>query len=511
MEILGLLSLPGWFVGVITFVISICLYSWYKQNFYTRLGIRQKKTTLCLGDIPIMFKKGFNYIDVDMVKENGKCFGLYLGNTPSLVVSDADMLKEIMVKQFPKFINREIVIPLEKIWYKSVNNAFDEHWRFLRNTISPAFSSGKLKQMAHYIQKCQNNLLDILDEKQSCQDDGFDIVPVIRGYTMDVICSTGFGVDVNSQRDPDNPFIKYAKEFFEIDVGKNPIFLLAFLFPEIRHFLDRMEVPLVTKECFEFFKKTTETLSEDRRKVTSKHKDLLQQLISAQTVNSQELDDTKGELTHDDCKRRGLTDEEILVNSTVFMTAGYDTTAVSLSWLAYELGLHPEIQERLINEIDEKVGKETPTYDSAFKLEYLDMVVSEILRLHPPAGRVNRQAVEDTDVCGVPIKKGMTISIPIIVIHHLPEYWPQPETFDPERFSPENRDQVNQYAYLPFGNGPRNCIGQRLALLELKMTVIALLQKFKVVRSPKLQVPMPVSKLGMAKPAHPVYVTLEKR
>lgn len=458
-----------------------------------------------------MFKKGFAYIDVAMVKENGKCFGVYLGNTPFLVVTDADMLKEIMVKQFSKFTDRDIVIPLEKQWNHGVNNATGDRWRYLRNTLSPTFSSGKMRNMSAYIQRCQNNLLEILDEKRKDQGDGFDLVPTIRGYTMDVICTTGFGIEVDSQRNPDNPFVKYSREFFEVEVGKNPIFLLAFLFPELRYFFDRMEVPLVSKECFNFFKTTTEAICAERRKIASKHKDLLQMMLNANKENNDETTETNGQLSYEDHKRKGLTDEEILINSMVFMTAGYDTTAITLSWLAFELALNPDVQDKLIAEIDEKVGKERPTYDNAFKLEYLDMVVSESLRMHPPASRVNRVAIEDADVCDVPIKKGMTITICISAIHQLPEYWPEPDKFDPERFAPENQANINQFAYQPFGNGPRNCIGQRLALLEVKMTVVALLQKFRIVRSSKLQVPMPNSKLGLSKPAFPVDVKLEPR
>lgn len=513
MEIVGITALPGWMVGLIGFVVTICLYSWYKQSYYTRLGIPQKPTTLLFGDLFITAKKGFGYIDAEMVKQNGKCFGSYIGNMPALIISDPDILKEIMVKQFSKFTDRVMGIPIEKKWDKAVSVANGEHWKFLRHTLSPTFSSGKMRHMSPYIHRCLDNLLEILEDKRLNQGDGFDITPIIRGYTMDVICSTGFGVDVDSQRNPDNQYIKYAKEFLDVDVTGNPLFIIPLLFPCLKFLMAKMELKLVSKEAYEFYKTSIEAIIAERRDEPAKHRDLLQLMLNANKGSQEEnlVEEETDKPTYDDFKKRGLTDEEVLINSITFMIAGYDTTATSLCWLMYDLALNPDVQDRLIAEIDTEIDKVRPTYDNAFKLEYLDMVVNETLRMHPPVTRLNRQALVDVEICGIPIKKGMDCTVSPLALHYLPEYWPEPHKYDPERFSQEKQANITPFTYVPFGNGPRNCIGKRLALLETKMTLIAILQRFKLARSPNLKVPMPTTKLGLNKPGSPVSIMLELR
>lgn len=514
MEILGIITLPGWAVTTLVFMFTIFLYSWYKQSFYTRLGIPQKSTLLLFGDLFTIMRKGFGYIDVDMVKKNGKCFGTYMGCTPSLVISDTEMLKEIMVKQFSKFTDRSIGIPLEKKWHSSVSVANGEHWKFLRQTLSPTFSTGKMKHMSPYINKCLDNLMEILEEKRQNQGDGFNIDPVFRGFTMDVICSTGFGIEVDSQRNPDNLYIKYAKEFLEIDVAGSPLFLIALMFPDLKFLMNKMKMPLVSKRVFDFFETSTKAMFNERRADTSKvHRDLLQLMMNAHKESDPDDkdEDQSDQFTYDDYKKRGLTDTDILINSIIFMTAGFDTTATTLGWLTYDLALNPDVQDKLIDEIDAEIGKERPTYDTTFKLEYLDMVVNETLRIHPAVTRLNREATEDVNICGVQIKKGMDCTVAPLALHFMPEYWSEPFKYNPDRFSPENKASINPYAFLPFGNGPRNCIGKRLALLEVKMTLIMVLQRYRIIKSPKLEVPMPTSKLGLNKAKSPLFVKLEPR
>ncbi|XP_052819004.1 cytochrome P450 3A19-like isoform X2 [Mya arenaria] len=193
------------------------------------------------------------------------------------------------------------------------------------------------------------------------------------------------------------------------------------------------------------------------------------------------------------------------------MIAGFDTIASTLSWLVYDLVTHPDIQDRLIAEIDEKLAGEEPNYDKVFGMSYLDMIVSETLRMHPVAPKLIRQGSQPMEICGVRIPEGIEIHIPVTTLHFMPEYWEQPEVYNPERFSPENKAKIEPYAYLPFGQGPRNCIGMRLALLELKMTAAFLLQRFRFRRAPGLKVPMPIETLFVVRPGAPVLVTVETR
>lgn len=516
MEILGVIDLPLWLLGLLTFVVSVGIYTRYKQTLFARHGIRQKPTTFLVGEFVAFAKKGIGYFNLDLVKDYGNVFGIYLGNLPMLMIADTEIIKQILVKDFSKFTDRFDMMKGKKkksIWSSAVTRAYGDHWKFIRSTLSPTFSSGKMRHMSPYIHKCLDNFLEILAEKLPEQGDGFDISPIFRGYTMDVICSTGFGMDVNSQREPNNPFIEHAKLILEANPFKNPFAFLILVFPELIKLMPASHDAFISKKATEFFQSATEAALEERKKDASKHRDILQLMMNASKAEDEdeETDTSKEEMTFTDYKKRGLTNDEILANSIIFMIAGYETTATTLVWLTYDLMVNPEVQEKLIAEIDQEIGQDQANYDNAFRLKYLDMVVNETLRMHPPGVVISRTPNEDVEINGLKLKKGWSINIPVLALHYMTEYWEEPMKYMPERFAPENQANINQYAYLPFGVGPRNCVGMRLALLEVKMTLISLLQKYRVVKSSKLKVPMPPGKRGIYKPAEPIYVTLEPR
>ena len=133
-------------------------------------------------------------------------------------------------------------------------------------------------------------------------------------------------------------------------------------------------------------------------------------------------------------------------------------------------------------------------YDAAENIEYVNMVFCESLRLFPPGPRTSRECKQTCAITDdLIIEKGIGITLPIFLIHHNPKYWPNPEKFDPERFNPNNERSYPTFAYLPFGEGPRNCIGKRLVLLLAKMTLITILKEVQFERSADTEVPLDLS------------------
>ncbi|CAH1281420.1 unnamed protein product [Diabrotica balteata] len=198
-----------------------------------------------------------------------------------------------------------------------------------------------------------------------------------------------------------------------------------------------------------------------------------------------------------------LTDEDITAQAMIFFFAGFDSVATLMCFMAYEIAVHPDIQTRLRNEIQETLHEHQGqlTYEVLLKMKYLDMVVSESLRKWPANVVVDRECTKDytiqpklTGEVAVHLLEKSTVWIPIIGIHRNPEYYPDPENFDPERFNDENRHKINSYVYLPFGLGPRNCIGSRFALLEIKIVFFYLLQHFELVPTAKSQIPLKISR-----------------
>lgn len=183
-----------------------------------------------------------------------------------------------------------------------------------------------------------------------------------------------------------------------------------------------------------------------------------------------------------------LSEEEIAAQAMVFFLAGYETTGSTLFHTLFELTVNPDVQERLYQEIQKaKITDPTLNYTKTLsKIDYLDAVISETLRMYPPDVHLNRQAAEPYYIPEIKctIEKNTPIYIPVYSIHHNEEYYPDPERFDPERFMPENRHKIFPYSYLPFGAGPRGCIGVRFVLTEVKISMVRILERFQLLKVP---------------------------
>ena len=198
-------------------------------------------------------------------------------------------------------------------------------------------------------------------------------------------------------------------------------------------------------------------------------------------------------------RKQEITLDDINSQAFVFFLAGFETVSTFLTFTLYELALNPQIQDRLRKEIQSVEGK--MTYDKVLGLKYLDMVVCESLRRWPPAVTTDRQVSKDFIIEPVKpgekkllLEKGAVCWLPVFAIHNDARFYPNPEKFDPERFSEENKHKINPSVYIPFGSGPRNCIGSRFALLEGKLLLSYILKNFEVVKTGKTKIPVVLDK-----------------
>ncbi|CAL1289566.1 unnamed protein product [Larinioides sclopetarius] len=191
---------------------------------------------------------------------------------------------------------------------------------------------------------------------------------------------------------------------------------------------------------------------------------------------------------------KSLTLDELVGQCVIFFLAGYDTTASTLSYVSYLLALHPEIQTKLYVELREilQSTKGELTYEALQEMKYLDNVISESMRLYPAVTRLERMTVSDCKLgnSGITVPKGMIVTIPIYAIQRDPNLFPDPEKFDPDRFTPEERAKRDPCAFMPFGAGPRNCVGMRFALMEVKVCLAYVIANFKIMRCPETKVPL---------------------
>ncbi|KAH3719545.1 cytochrome P450 3A24-like [Dreissena polymorpha] len=494
-------QLVWWTGGAITVLsmVALALYAFttYKHGYFRRRGIKGPKPSPFWGHIKDLMAVGAHEFDRRSVKEFGQVYGFYFGNHPTLMVADPDILKEIAIKQFSNFYNRGDTVQIAKVWQNSVNNAKGIKWKYLRAILQPAFSSGKIKGMRPILKRCLDDMIscldsDLLDSKEHV----VEMNDKFKRLTMDVICSSAFGIEVNTQRNPEDQFVKHASKILGGSLS-NKVLLLNWFFPDFQSLIMYFAKDFNDPAAMEFLGATVRKAMEERKKsYPHEYRDILQLMMN--TKSEDHAIGVSEEKSFEEMKKGGMSDADIIINGIIFLAAGHETTAALLGFISYNLATHPEVQERLLEEIDEVTGtiENSVTYESILKMEYLEMILQETLRLYPPAGRFNRQPAEDVTIKGVHFEKGMDITFTTYGIHMNPIYWPEPEKFDPERFSPANRGNIYPYSHVPFGAGPRNCVGMKLALAETKMAIVRLLQSFRLEPSDKLTIPLKTNNGG---------------
>jgi cytochrome P450 len=210
----------------------------------------------------------------------------------------------------------------------------------------------------------------------------------------------------------------------------------------------------------------------ERRRNPSERSDLLSMLLTAR-------DEETGE---------AMTDEQLRVEVTTFLLAGQETTSLALTWTWYLLSQHADAQRRLEEEIDAGLDGRPPEFSDLANLPYTRMVIDEALRLYPPAWGFSRQALADDELGGFHLPRGWLAFVVPYVLHRLPAFWQDPDKFDPDRFLPERSADRPKFVYVPFGAGPRQCIGNHFALIEAQLIVATLAQRFRLHLVPRHKV-----------------------
>jgi cytochrome P450 len=207
-----------------------------------------------------------------------------------------------------------------------------------------------------------------------------------------------------------------------------------------------------------------------------------------------------------------LTRTELISNIWIFFVAGHETTTSALTYACNCLRAYPDIQEKLFREIESKIGLDKiPTEEDLNQLTYLDCFINEVSRLHPAVTALGtREATEDIQYKDQIIPKGAALGICFQAVHTNPEYWEDPQTFNPDRFLPENKKGRNRFLHIPFSAGPRQCIGTNFSLVEQRLFLTRLLQQYRIVDPVKKAI-FPKTKNLIFGAKNELYIRLEKR
>ncbi|KFU86670.1 Cytochrome P450 3A24, partial [Chaetura pelagica] len=504
MDLLPHFSAVTWLLLAV-FLCLLLLYGIWPFRTFKKLGIAGPQPVPFFGTF-LEYRRGLRDFDQMCFEKYGRIWGIYDGRQPVMAVLDPTLIKTILVKEcYGIFTNRRN-FGLNGILESALNVAEDDQWKRIRTVLSPTFTSGRLKEMFHIINLYGEKLVKNI-EKKVANDESLNMKDIFGAYSMDVVTSTSFSVNIDSLNNPTDPFVTNIKKFLKFSF-LSPIFMFLVLFPFITPVLEKMNVTFLPSEVMVFFKNVFQKMREERDKGSSMDRvDFLQLMIESQNSH----DSSKSAETNLD---KSLSDEEILAQALIFVFAGYETTSSTLSYISYKLATHPDVQQQLQDEIDANLPnkvREAPTYSAITQMEYLDMVVNETLRLFPAGGRIERVCKKTVEINGVTIPKGMVVMIPAHVLHCDPEYWPEPEEFRPERFNKESKEAFDPYTFLPFGAGPRNCIGMRFALLIVKVAVVVLLQNFSFRTCKDTPIPLVLDSRGFMQPKYPIILKMVPR
>ncbi|KAM4749955.1 cytochrome P450 3A56-like [Anableps anableps] len=482
---------------LVAFVTLLLVYAYWPYGTFKKLGISGPKPIPFFGTM-LHYRRGFFNFDQECYRKYGKIWGIYDGRQPVLCVADPEIIKAVLVKECYSFFTNRRNFHLNGPLYDSLFNAEDDQWKRIRSVLSPSFTSGRLKEMFEIMKSHSANLIRSM-KKKADKDKPLELKEVFGSYSMDVVTSTAFSVDIDSLNNPSDPFVTNIKKMLKFDF-LNPLFLAVAFFPFLGPILEKFELSFFPKSVTDFFYASLEKIKSNRETSQEKSRvDFLQLMIDSQKNNGVQQD-------------KSLNDHEILSQSMIFIFAGFETSSSSLTFLAYNLATNPEVMTKLQEEIDATFPNKAPVqYQPLMEMEYLDSVINESLRLFPIAPRLERVAKASVEINGLMIPKDMVVLVPTWPLHRDPEIWPEPEKFKPERFSKKNKDDIDPYTYMPFGSGPRNCIGMRFALVVMKLAIVEILQRYSFSVCKETEIPFEMDVQGLLAPKRPIQLKLVPR
>ena len=351
-----------------------------------------------------------------------------------------------------------------------------EQWRRQRTSIQGAFTLDRIESytdaMVEYAEQATDDWVD---------GDRLAVDRAFSRLTLRILAQTLFDIDVG---DDEGVVTRAADALNERADSRNlQVFLPQWLPTPLNRRFDRAtrDIEALVSE-----------LIEERRAEPGEFDDLLSLLLTVEDETGRKLDDA-----------------ELIDNMVTFLFAGHDTTSLALTYTFLLLSKHPDVREKLDREHEAVLGGDPPTIDDLDALEYTERVIRESLRLYPPAYVLFREAAEDVEVGGYRIPAGTKVTLPQFRLHTDPRFWDEPDAFRPERWTEAMEADLPDYAYFPFGGGPRHCIGMRFAMTELKHLVPTVAQRvdFDLLSDPHPELSASVT----LRPADPVEMRVWKR
>ncbi|XP_026324740.1 cytochrome P450 9e2-like [Hyposmocoma kahamanoa] len=468
-----------------------CLYyiSRKKLQYFSSRGVRTLPPIPFLGNLAAVTFGKENFVEAIANGynefKNERYFGLYQYLVPTLIPRDPELIRQIIVRDFNAFSDRGVHIgtDCDPMFGRNLIMLRGSTWKSMRTVLSPAFSATRCRSMAPLMAESAEAVVQHLKEQVSGEL-LMDVNEITTAYVNDVIASCAFGFAVNSLKEPNNCIFQLAKTAVVQDTTQVMKF---FGYENMKTVLKMLDVKIIKRKHAEQFSQLFKSaLNARRENLAGPRPDFIQTLVDAaqgKLKQEMELDINSNQ---DKCTEK-FTDDDLVAQAVLFYVAGYDTTANLINYFLYEMAANPEAQQRLQQEIDTMPGGEdVDLYEVVQELEYLEMCTSEVLRLWPLVGSADRRSVQTYDFGPtypgsqdrLVAPPGIHVWLPLYSLHRDERYWTNPDVFDPERFTSRNKAKIVPYTYLPFGTGPRHCIGSRFAVLAAKVFLTGFFKKY---------------------------------
>jgi cytochrome P450 len=382
------------------------------------------------------------------VREHGDMVKLRFAHRIIYLTSHPDLIEDVLVTHSKHFTKHFALRLNPVILGNGLLTSEGDFWLRQRRLIQPVFSRTRIAGYGPAMVEAAQRL--IANWKPG---EARDIHAEMMRVTLDIAAKTLFGAEVGDQAHAIAEALEVAQGNF------------------LQRFNSLLPLPMWVP--------TPANLR--MRRAVKRLDDVIYGIIHQRRQNPADRGDLLSLLLHarDEDDGTGMTDKQLRDEAMTLFLAGHETTALTLSWAWYLLAQHPEAEAKLIAEIDTILAGRTPTVDDWPKLKYAEMVALEAMRLYPPAYVIGREALIDLDIGGYHVPKGTTMLMPAWVIHRDARWYDEPERFRPERWGEERMKSMPKFAYFPFGGGPRVCIGQQFAMMELALILATIGQRFR--------------------------------
>lgn len=407
------------------------------------------------GPVGIIPKNSQNNV-LDFVKELDKNYpgGIvqFKTNIDGVLLTDPKFIRDVLQKNQKLYVKSDFYRnTLKHILGDGLVTSEGELWKRQRKLIQPSFHKQTIANFFETMLACTNEMVNEWKEKLN-RNNHIDFSEEMMSVTLQIIGKTMLSADVKKEAKKVEYALTYIMKFGEKRTTNR--IQIPIWFPLPAHIKALNARTVLNKIIY--------GIIEERRKTKEKKGDLLYMLMESR------YEDT-GEAMSNNLLR-----DEIM---TIFL-AGHETTATALTWTFYLISQHPEVYKKIKKEIDEVVGKGEFMFQHFEQLKYTKACLDESMRLYPPVWGIGRKATEDNMVGDFMIKKDIDVTISIYHAHHHPDYWKNPEMFDPERWETEEVKQMDKFTYFPFGAGPRMCIGNNFAIMEAEIIMVKVIQNF---------------------------------